>query len=202
LGGRHHIILRIRSTVAGKASDASSGDALCVAPVFGYLALLRSAGATLGDRVLATLAAGPTDGLLDRTDSAVPATAEQDVAIIDRELARLFAVRELFLAWMQELRAGEARSSAGLPAQFLRAWSESTGRVIQLLRARRDLSAGDGGDAVLDAVYQELESRLPDPGANLPGIAAERACGDPPTATVARDYESQGAVAGSAAEKT
>ncbi|MFO7697057.1 MAG: hypothetical protein R6X16_07865 [Anaerolineae bacterium] len=128
----------------------------------GLFPLIAMLGDPLGPRLLATLAGAPAEldceGLPD------------DLEIIDRELARLFAARELYLAWVEEVRE---QGGAGIsPAQFLRAWSESTGRVIQLLRARRDLGRGAGADALLDAVYQELERRLPE-------FGGERGASDP-----------------------
>jgi len=128
-------------------------------PVSGLLASMVGAGAALSEQVLATLAVEFPSGGAEPADAGGEAQ-EGDLAIIERELARLFAVRELFLSWVQELRSSEGRGAAGLPAQFLRAWGDSTGRVIQLLRARRDLG-GARSDALLDAVYAELEAMLP-----------------------------------------
>jgi hypothetical protein len=82
-----------------------------------------------------------------------------DRAVLDEELARLLAARELFMAWVERTASAEGRASL-TPAQFLRAWGESTGRVIQLLRARRELAGGSETDALLDAVYAELEAEL------------------------------------------
>lgn len=82
-----------------------------------------------------------------------------DLEIIEEELARLLAARELFMAWVERTAHEEGRTSL-TPAQFLRAWGESTGRVIQLLKARRELGGGSATDALLDAVYAELEDEL------------------------------------------
>ncbi len=84
---------------------------------------------------------------------------DNDRAVIDEELARLLAARELFMAWVERTSQEEGRDSL-TPAQFLRAWGESTGRVIQLLKARRELGGGSQTDALLDAVYAELEAEL------------------------------------------
>jgi len=134
------------------------------------LGLLAAAGEPLNSHILARLAQDAASGSSLETACALDPASVSDLAIIDRELARLFAVRELFLSWVQELRQDGAQSQAeaaaprGLsPAQFMRAWSDSTGRVIQLLRARRDLG-GARSDALLDAVYAELEALLPGPG--------------------------------------
>ena len=81
-----------------------------------------------------------------------------DLAVIDEELAQLLAARELFKAWVERTQTQD--ESPLTPAQFLRAWGESTGRVIQLLKARRELGGGSQTDALLDAVYAELEAEL------------------------------------------
>ncbi len=81
-----------------------------------------------------------------------------DLALINQELASLLAARETFRAWCERMAQEGGR---GLnPAQFLRAWSDSTGRVIQLLKARRELGGVGEADALLDAVYAELEAEL------------------------------------------
>lgn len=82
-----------------------------------------------------------------------------DLEIIEEELARLLAARELFMAWVQRAIHQEGHANFH-PAQFLRAWSESTGRMIQLLKARRELGGNSAADALLDAVYAELEAEL------------------------------------------
>ncbi|MGI6366769.1 MAG: hypothetical protein ACOX2L_00170 [Anaerolineae bacterium] len=122
---------------------------------------------------------------------------QDDLALIDRELARLLAVRELVLHWMEGLRGPDTAGRSPLsPSGFLRAWSESTGRVIQLLRARREL-AGAPADALLDAVYAELEQLLPPPeGSSAAPVAvpAEPATPAAPTAVAcARATETAGA---------
>lgn len=98
---------------------------------------------------------------LAATDSPPPDTPLDDIAILEQELVRLLAVRELFMAWVEETTA-ESRAKI-TPIQFLRAWSESTGRVVQLLKARRALGGTKEKDALLEVVYDELEARLADP---------------------------------------
>ena len=48
------------------------------------------------------------------------------------------------------------------PAQFLSAWNQTTARVIQLLRARRDLggSKDDEFGELMSSIFHELESKL------------------------------------------
>jgi hypothetical protein len=100
-----------------------------------------------------------------------PSPSEDDLAILESELASLLAARDLLMSWVKRM-AGEEGRPAVNPAQFLRAWSDSTGRVIQLLKARRELSGGP--DDLLDAVYAELEAEL------LRAPAAEPAQEDAP----------------------
>ena len=139
------------------ADHRIDGVASAGAPQDVLAGLLRAAPGARCESLLARLALAPLTA--DPGDAALPAAhVEDDLTIIERELARLFAVRELFLGWVQDLRAAPG-SGSGLPAQFLRAWGDSTGRVIQLLRARRDLT-GSRQDALLDAVYDELEQYL------------------------------------------
>ena len=92
----------------------------------------------------AQLAQAPTEGL-----------APDPTAIIDRELARLFAARELFMQWVES-------GNADIPPHaFLRAWGDSTTRVLALLKARRDLATDSTMDALLDAVYNALAQDEP-----------------------------------------
>ncbi len=134
------------------ADGTSMAEEALTGSIHGLRPLIVALGDPLGTRLLATLAMNAGEPAQD--------ASLDELAIIDRELARLFAARELYLAWVEELR--EQERPALSPAQFLRAWSESTGRVIQLLRARRDLGGAVGADALLDAVYQELERLLPE----------------------------------------
>lgn len=140
--------------------------------------LIAVLGGTLGTRLLTALGTTPGEPAED--------ASLDDLAIIDRELARLFAARELYLAWVEQVREQDRPGMS--PAQFLRAWSESTGRVVQLLRARRDLGGGAGADALLEAVYQELERRLPESGGE-PTAWAPRGEAGPITAAIKRDEE-------------
>lgn len=83
---------------------------------------------------------------------------ENGLAVIDAELRRLFEAREQFMAWVAQARDEGERLT---PAQFLRAWNDSTTRVIQLLRARRELTSGSAEDGLFNAVYDALEAMLP-----------------------------------------
>ncbi len=122
-------------------------------PLPALVALLTELGTPDARRLCASLARSP--------EAVGPPGDSSPLALIDRELARLFAVRELVLAWAEEARHGGAPAQS--PAGFLRAWSDSSGRVLALLRARRELSAPRGApaDALLDALYEELERSLP-----------------------------------------
>jgi hypothetical protein len=104
----------------------------------------------------------PLDYLTSTTTHArlaetIPAGPGEPTAIIDAELARLFAARELFMTWVD---SGAADIT---PAAFLRAWGDSTARVLALLRARRELSADGTLDALLQAVYEHLEQTPNEP---------------------------------------
>mgnify|MGYP005851237617 FL=1 len=78
----------------------------------------------------------------------------EDLAVIDEELRSLFIARALFLSWLADGEEHEAAERIQ-PAAFMRAWSESSHRVVQLLRARRDLTRGSGElDAIVEDVRQ------------------------------------------------
>jgi hypothetical protein len=104
-----------------------------------------------------------------------------DERLMDLELLALIEGRRYFFEWIDALRrdssAADAEAAPGgaphpaNPAQFLRAWSDSTARLIQLLKARRALVARDGADAdILEALVTLLEES---PGLHLAGGPAE-----------------------------
>ncbi len=95
----------------------------------------------------------PREGAPTAPWSAPPSIAE----LLDEELRKLLEVRALY-EWGQ--RADDA-SHAPSP-QFLRAWNDSVSRVVQLLRARRDLAEAQGGefDELVRSVLDELSARL------------------------------------------
>ena len=75
-----------------------------------------------------------------------------DLGTLDDELRTLYTARALFLSW---LHAEEGGPPTGIePSAFFRAWNASTTRVIQLLRARRELGR-TGSD--LDAIIDDME---------------------------------------------
>jgi hypothetical protein len=91
------------------------------------------------------------------------AAADSDLALIDQELRQLLEARALFMDWLRDLRAEEDPARPAVtPTQFLRAWSDSATRVVQLLRARAALRGDEGGalGALLDSVYDELDALL------------------------------------------
>jgi len=86
-----------------------------------------------------------------------------DLPVIDEELRNLFLARAFFIAWVEKLRAEPSekpgpRSSRG-PGQFMHAWNDSTTRVVQLLRARRELGGDKEGEfgELIRSVYDALE---------------------------------------------
>ena len=83
-----------------------------------------------------------------------------DVEVINEELEKLREGRDYFRRWVQEFRAQDPVARRGLsPWAFLRAWNDSTARIMQLLRARRDLSGEKESefDELIQSVYDELE---------------------------------------------
>ena len=88
------------------------------------------------------------------------------LVVIDDELRNLSAARGIFLSWICHLEEDESEGGGARiePTRFLRAWNDSTTRVVQLLRARRALQAKDEGefDALLARVYGAIEEILPD----------------------------------------
>jgi hypothetical protein len=102
------------------------------------------------------------------------AAGEGGVEVIDRELEQLLEARRFFRCWVEQQRrreeSGEAQDGPRplSPAQFMQAWNSSTTRVIELVKARRELlgSGANAADAliqeVLDEVAQGLPGDLPD----------------------------------------
>jgi hypothetical protein len=103
----------------------------------------------------------PGLGQLQRALSG-PIAEQRDEQVIARELQHLYEARAFFLAWVQAQRDASEDGEALNPAQFLRAWNDSAARVVQLLRARRELSAGAQGQfgPLMDSVFDELERSL------------------------------------------
>ena len=126
-------------------------------------------------RHLADSADHATEGLTERGEEALASRANEavtdlcalsqktqsqpleDVQVIDKELRNLFAARAVVVEWIEQL--SEKGWQGAKPSQFLRAWNDSTSRVIQLLRARRSLSGEAEGEfgALLSRAYDELE---------------------------------------------
>lgn len=115
-----------------------------------------------------------------------PATLHDDLALIDEELRRLYEARAQFMAWVEQARQ-EDHGAQVTPSSFLRAWNDSTARVIQLLRARRELTGGAARpeDGLFDAVYDALEALLPAEGESLPPDEADAEEATPPAEGVA-----------------
>jgi len=82
-------------------------------------------------------------------------------ALIEAELQGLYEVREAFIHWLSTLLASGTRISVN-PAQFLRAWNDSVGRIIQLLRVRQSLLAETQGELaeVVESVYDLIDKTL------------------------------------------
>jgi len=105
-------------------------------------------------------------------------SAESAVEVIDRELEQLLEARRFFRSWVEDQRQreehgdspGEQGPRALSPAQFMQAWNGSTMRVIQLVKARREVlgEAAGAADALIQDVLDEVAKRLP---GELPGEA-------------------------------
>jgi len=107
----------------------------------------------------------------DEPRAAAGPTAGDAARVLDEELLALLATRRYLLDWVAALREEDQPRLAGTPAQFLRAWSDSTARVIELLKARQALAAAtDDTDALLEEVVAALEAS---PGLRSGGDAPE-----------------------------
>lgn len=141
---------KLRCEVPGCRAWAKRGRALCASHL-GSRAVRDHADLVLP--LLHAVSRQPTDGPLGNLE------------VIDEELRNLFTARTLFVSWIHKL--SEEKDSPGVPpAQFMRAWNDSSTRVIQLLRARRDLGGKEGDFApLMDSVYADLQTMFPALGA-------------------------------------
>lgn len=109
------------------------------------------------------------------------------VEVIDRELEQLLEARRFFRSWVEEQRRREERGDVAddgprplSPAQFMQAWNGTTTRVIQLVKARRELlgAGADAADALIQDVLDEVAKGLPgDPSQGVNADVAERGPG-------------------------
>lgn len=85
----------------------------------------------------------------------------EDLAVLEQELRNLFTVRALFLRWLEPGRDEEPEGVDA--AQFLRTWNDSSTRVMQLLRTRRQLAGNQEGEwgPFMRDVFDALEGRVP-----------------------------------------
>ena len=106
------------------------------------------------------------DALAAAAEGASAAGGPDAARLIDLELIVLLEGRRYFLDWVESLRRDEeaapgdppSRGAAAAPAQFLRAWSDATARVVQLLKARQGLAGEEGAyGPLLEQVIAELE---------------------------------------------
>ena len=142
---------------------ARRGGSLCAS--HGRAKALRQAGALVLPLFEAVAQAEPAAAPAGAQPPAYdPATLHDDLALIDEELRRLFEARAQFMAWVEQARQQD-RGAQVTPSSFLRAWNDSSARVVQLLRARRELTGGAGRpeDGLFNAVYDALEALLPAP---------------------------------------
>ncbi len=117
---------------------------------------------TAGALAAGALETGPLDASpLDASPLETSPLVASPLVMIDQELRQLLSARAHFMEWLEADRTAEGRSAV-TPTQFLRAWSDSATRVVQLLRARAELR-GDGAgalDTLMQSVYDELEALL------------------------------------------
>ena len=105
--------------------------------------------------------------LLRAATRAARRDAPDSVEVLDEELRNLNRARALFMVWLHRLDEREEEPGTRIkPAQFLRAWNDSSARVIQLLRARHDLVGDQEGrfGPLMDEVYDLLEDEFPQAG--------------------------------------
>jgi hypothetical protein len=96
----------------------------------------------------------------ERASRPTPPGLDEDQALIYEELRELNQARTVMLSWISP---GDEKEQAVSPAQFLRAWSDSTARALQLLRARRALAERRPGQelAELDKALDLLAQTYP-----------------------------------------
>jgi len=94
----------------------------------------------------------------------------EDVALIDAELDRLLEARDEFKKWALELRdrdnaeddANRLKRMRIRPGDYIRAWDRVSARIVQLMKARREL-LGPGTatqpDGLVEAVLDDLMSQ-------------------------------------------
>ena len=101
--------------------------------------------------------------LLQAVTEAAGRPTLNDLDVVEAELRTLFQARHLILRWIEKLSEKGEEKHGVSPTQFLRAWNDSTTRVIQLLRARRDLGGKGEGESgpLMDGVYGALQELLP-----------------------------------------
>lgn len=138
-----------RCAIPGCQAWAMRGHDYCVSHLRKLRAGLRDPRTGEEGELLASLARA--------MDMAARRPELSDLDVIDEELRTLYAVRSLFLAWMKE-RQGLGAPDEEPPTRFMRAWNDSTTRVMQLLRARREL--GGGAESPFDALMARVRDRV------------------------------------------
>ncbi len=133
--------------------------------------------------------------LLDLVNAGAAQSADSSVEVIDREIESVMRARECFLYWValecgpqasegndegvpRSPKDGDSKKPGGrrvpakrsgfAPGQFLRAWNDSTTRVVQLLKAREAMLVAERGEDytdLIDAVLRDVEE--------LPGLNSD-----------------------------
>ena len=82
--------------------------------------------------------------------------ALDDLSLLEAELLRLLEARAEFQAWVREQRAEGVEVN---PQMVLKAIGDSSARMVQLIRARRELMPRDDAlDELVEAIWQELQA--------------------------------------------
>ncbi len=82
--------------------------------------------------------------------------ALDDLSLLEAELLRLLEARAEFQAWVREQRAAGSDIS---PQMVLKALGDSSARMVQIIRARRELIPRDDAmEELVESIWQELQA--------------------------------------------
>lgn len=97
---------------------------------------------------------GAGDLVLPLLAAVKEARRDDNLAVLEQELEQLQLARALFLEWLRSMEEADALA----PARFLRAWNDSTTRVVQLVKARRMVAGQSDRLEEIEEVLAALES--------------------------------------------
>ncbi|HOU40783.1 MAG TPA: histidine phosphatase family protein, partial [Promineifilum sp.] len=88
-----------------------------------------------------------------------PPPGWDDLSLLEEEVRRLLEARAEFQAWAREQRAAGGTGELS-PLQFLKAWGDASARLVQLIRARREMAPReDALEELAEAVWRDLLAR-------------------------------------------